>query len=111
MNLLWYYWSPAHPTTQTLLPPATKLGQGYIFTGVCDSVNGGGMHGWGGVARGACMTGGGQGVHGQGGMCGWGACMAGGGGYAWWGCVWQGGMRDMHAMSPRADTTAMAYGQ
>ena len=24
------------------LPPATKLGQGYIFTGVCDSVNGGG---------------------------------------------------------------------
>ena len=25
-----------------LLPPATKLGQGYIFTGVCDSVHGGG---------------------------------------------------------------------
>ena len=24
-----------------LLPPATKLGQGYIFTGVCDSVNSG----------------------------------------------------------------------
>ena len=24
-----------------LLPPATKLGQGYIFTGVCHSVNGG----------------------------------------------------------------------
>ena len=23
------------------LPPATKLGQGYIFTGVCDSVQGG----------------------------------------------------------------------
>ena len=23
------------------LPPATKLGQGYIFTGVCDYVNGG----------------------------------------------------------------------
>ena len=22
-----------------LLPPATKLGQGYIFTGICDSVN------------------------------------------------------------------------
>ena len=22
-----------------LLPPATKLGQGYVFTGVCDSVN------------------------------------------------------------------------
>ena len=25
-----------------LLPPATKLGQGYVFTGVCHSVNGGG---------------------------------------------------------------------
>ena len=24
------------------LPPATKLGQCYVFTGVCDSVNGGG---------------------------------------------------------------------
>ena len=24
------------------LPPATKLGQGYVFTGVCDSVNSGG---------------------------------------------------------------------
>ena len=28
-----------------LLPPATKLGQGYIFTGVCDSAHGGGG-GW-----------------------------------------------------------------
>ena len=27
------------------LPPATKLGQGYIFTGVCDSVN-----------RGVCLS-------------------------------------------------------
>ena len=26
---------------ENLLPPATKLGQGYIFTGVCDSVHGG----------------------------------------------------------------------
>ena len=25
-----------------LLPPATKLGQGYVFTRVCDSVHGGG---------------------------------------------------------------------
>ena len=25
-----------------LLPPATKLGQGYVFTGVCDSVHRGG---------------------------------------------------------------------
>ena len=28
--------------TNLLLPPATKLGQGNIFTGVCDSVHGGG---------------------------------------------------------------------
>ena len=27
--------------TNLLLPPATKLGQGYIFTGICHSVNGG----------------------------------------------------------------------
>ena len=26
-----------------LLPPATKLGQGYVFTGVCDSVRRGGV--------------------------------------------------------------------
>ena len=26
------------------LPPATKLGQGYVFTGVCDSVNRGGVY-------------------------------------------------------------------
>ena len=25
------------------LPPATKLGQGYVFTGVCDSVHRGGI--------------------------------------------------------------------
>ena len=29
-------------TLRKLLPPATKLGQGYVFTGVCDSVNRGG---------------------------------------------------------------------
>ena len=42
-----------------LLPPATKLGQGYVFTGVCDSVHRGGMHGcWGAcvVAGGACVV-------------------------------------------------------
>ena len=33
-----------------LLPPAMKLGQGYIFTGVCDSVHGGGA----GVCLSAC---------------------------------------------------------
>ena len=31
------------------LPPATKLGQGYIFTGVCDSVQGGVCFLWGRV--------------------------------------------------------------
>ena len=39
------------------LPPATKLGQGYIFTGVCDSVN-----------RGCLVLGG---VPGLGGVCAW----------------------------------------
>ena len=29
--------------TNLLLPPATKLGQGYVFTGICDSVNRGGV--------------------------------------------------------------------
>ena len=29
--------------TSTLLPPATKLGQGYVFTRVCDSVHRGGV--------------------------------------------------------------------
>ena len=29
-------------STSFLLPPATKLGQGYLFTGVCDSVHRGG---------------------------------------------------------------------
>ena len=75
----------------SFLPPATKLGQGYVFTGVCDSVH-----------RGACMVAGGGvggmhgcqghawllGVHGcqgacivAGGMCGsWGTCMVAGGG-------------------------------
>ena len=39
--------SPTHPYTsvysQLFLPPATKLGQGYVFTGVCDSVHRGGV--------------------------------------------------------------------
>ena len=30
-------------TIAVLLSPATKLGQGYIFTGICHSVNGGGL--------------------------------------------------------------------
>ena len=52
-----------------LLPPATKLGQGYIFTGICDSVKGG-MHGGGHVWQGVCAWGGG--------MHGWVACVVGG---------------------------------
>ena len=36
-----------------LLPPATKLGQGYIFTGVCDSVHRGGC-----LLPGICSQGG-----------------------------------------------------
>ena len=34
---------------KSFLPPATKLGQSYIFTGVCDSVHRGDVHGRGGV--------------------------------------------------------------
>ena len=82
---------------QTLLPPATKLGQGNIFRSVCQefcSWEGaciavgcawwGGMHGRRTCMVGACMAG---------------ACMAGGHvwwGHAWWGvmhgrgCAWQG---------------------
>ena len=33
-----YHRTVWHP----FLPPATKLGQGYIFAGICDSVTGGG---------------------------------------------------------------------
>ena len=31
------------PMYMILLPPATKFGQGYIFTGMCDSVHRGGV--------------------------------------------------------------------
>ena len=69
-DLLWRH--------QQYLPPATKLGQGYIFTGICDSVQGGACV----VAWGACMV--------AGGMCGCrGACMVAGG------HVWLPGGRDM----------------
>ena len=67
------------------------MGQGYIFTGVCDSVHGvgrawpGGMRARGGVAVG-CAWWGGVYVAGRGGVRG------------------RGGLRDMHA--PQADTTA-----
>ena len=82
-NSLWY----------DFFPPANVVCEGYVFTPVCDSVDGGrhvwlggmygqgvcvlggGMHGKGGRAwqRGACMMKGG--MHGKGG----GACMANGG--------------------------------
>ena len=57
------------------LPPANVVCEGYIFTGICDSVNRGGMPAF---CRGACVLLFG-GVHGfiQGGMHGfiWGACV------------------------------------
>ena len=90
-------------TDKSLLPSATKLGQGYVFTGVCDSVHRGGVHGCCGGVRGC------GGVHGcrggmsgcqgcvwlRGDMCGCqgvcmiagGACMVAGGGAAW---LWEG---------------------
>ena len=94
----------------SFLPPATKLGQGYVTTGVCDSVHRGVVHGcWGVhgchreeqgaymVARGhACLLGGAwlKGGHAwllggawlPGGMHGcWGACMVAGGVCGCWG--------------------------
>ena len=56
------------------LPPATKLGQGYVFTRVCDSVQGGGMTG----SRGGLLPGR---------VSGAGAAYPGGGGRAWSGWV------------------------
>ena len=77
--------------------------QGYIFTGVCDSVHRGAICGqgvgvWGGV---------GGGMRGSGGVydrevCVAGVCMA--GGHVWWGtCMvgghaWPGGMCDMECI-------------
>ena len=85
---------PGHMTSGSpeLLPPANVVCEGYIFTGICDSVNrGGGMCGFirggmRGFIRGACMvlfggcawfhSGGMRGFI-QGGMHGfiWGVCM------------------------------------
>ena len=59
-----------------LLPPTNVVCEGYIFTGICDSVNRGGMRGSSG---GACMVA-------LGGACMvalWGACMVAPGGHAW----------------------------
>ena len=84
------------------LPPATKLRQGYVFIGICDSVHrggcawpGGGGHAWLGV----CVAGGvwQGGMHGRDcasqGVCGRGACMAErvyAAGMHGRGCMWQG---------------------
>ena len=71
------------PLFSPLLPPATKSGQGYIFTGVCDSVHRGGCLLLEGLLRGVCS----QGVPALG-VCSWGVsaprgCLLPGGG-AWW---------------------------
>ena len=63
-----------------LLPSATKLGQGYIFTGICHSVN-----------RGVSAPGG---VCSQGGVCyrgGWWGCLLLWGLFPGWGGVWSRG--------------------
>ena len=52
----------------SLLPPATKLRQGNVFTPVSHSVHGGGMHGGG-----ACVAG--EGMCGSGGHAWQGACV------------------------------------
>ena len=61
-----------------LLPPATKLRQGNIFTSVCQEF----------CPQGACVA---RGCAWQGGMCGWGGHMW-QRGHAWQGCVCGGGM-------------------
>ena len=48
------------------LPPVTNLGQGYIFTGVCDSVHGGGGGSGGACSVGGACFGGGSGPGGEG---------------------------------------------
>ena len=50
-----------------LLPPATKLGHGYIFTGVCDSVHRGGAWSRGVPGLGGGWSQGGSGPGGAGG--------------------------------------------
>ena len=78
-----------------LLPPAMKLGQGYILTGVCHSVNGGGVSSQGGAcsggvpAPGGCLLPGGSAL---GGACSGGCLLPGGvcsqGGVCSWGSAW-----------------------
>ena len=42
-NFGWLIYPHPPATVGRFLPPATKLGQGYVFTGVCDSVHRGGV--------------------------------------------------------------------
>ena len=73
-----------HKWVIALLPPATKLRQGYIFTGMCDSVHRGGGAWSGGAWPGGCMVPGG-GCAWSRGMPGLGECLVLGGG------AWSGG--------------------
>ena len=61
------------------LPPATKLGQGYIFTGVRDSVHRGGSARGMSAPRGVCLLGGVSALEGYmlggGGVCSRGGCL------------------------------------
>ena len=65
---------------RSFLPPANKVCEGNVFTGVCLST-GGGMHGWG-----TCVAEG----HAWQGVCMVGACMP--GGMHGRGCAWQRGV-------------------
>ena len=76
-----YHWHLVAATTRTiaywnafLLPPANEVCEGYVFTCVCHSIHGGGVHG-----RGDVCGGGGHVWQRDGGMCGR-------------DCAWQGGV-------------------
>ena len=100
-----------------LLPPATKLGQGYVFTRVCDSVNGGcvlSQHAWqvvfqhalqqvsegGGLLLAGCLVLG-WGAWPQGGLL-WGGSAVGG--------AWSGGLLWGEVLSGDPPGTATAAG-
>ena len=54
-------WGPlGSATDSSLLPPATKLGQGNVFTGVCDSAPGGSGRGGVSLLKGGCLLPGGS---------------------------------------------------
>ena len=86
-----------------LLPPANKVCEDYVFTGVCLSTGGcawwqGDMHGGGGacvVAGGAWWQGEGACVVAGGHAWWWGACVVTGGHAWWWGCMGYDEIRSM----------------